>query len=234
MDEHVGAVEDRFHALGIGHEIRRQVTLVELHALDHVERGFDGLGLFDRDGAVLADLVHRVGDDLADVGVPVGRDGGNLRDFRAVADLLGNAGEFFDQDHDGLVDAALESRWVRTRRHVAETFLVDGLGEHGRGGGAVAGDVAGLAGDLTHELRAHVLVGVFQFDLLGDGHAVLGDRRRAEFLVEDDVAARGSKRRLDRTREFLDAAQEGLAGVFVKLELFCCHNRLGYVLGECV
>jgi hypothetical protein len=28
--------------------------------------GFDRLGFFDRDGAVLADLVHRVGDDLAD------------------------------------------------------------------------------------------------------------------------------------------------------------------------
>ena len=192
------------------------------------------LGFLNGDGAVLADLVHRVGDDLADVFVPVGRDGGDLRDFRAVADLLGNAAEFRHEGFDGLVDAALQRGRVRTRRHVAETFFIDGLGEHGRGRGAVTGDVAGLAGDLTHELRAHVLVGVFQFDLLGHGHAVLGDRGRAEFLVEDDVAARGPKRRLDRTREFLNAAQEGLPGVFVKLQLFCCHNVLGCVLGECL
>jgi hypothetical protein len=38
-------------------------------------------------------------------------------------------------------------RWsdrVGAGGHVAETFAVDGLGEHGGGGGAVAGDVGGL------------------------------------------------------------------------------------------
>ena len=38
-------------------------------------------------------------------------------------------------------------------------------------------------------LRAHVLELVGELDLLGDGDAVLGDARRAERLVEDDVAA---------------------------------------------
>jgi len=63
----------------------------------------------------------------------------------------------------------------------AVTFLrpsrVDGLGEDGGGGGAVAGDVAGLGGDLTDHLGAHVLEGVLELDLLGDADAVLGDRR---------------------------------------------------------
>ena len=67
--------------------------------------------------------------------------------------------------------------------------LVDRLGQDGRGGGAVAGDVAGLLGDGVDELGAHVLERVGQLDLLGDGDAVLGDGRAAERLVEDDVAA---------------------------------------------
>jgi len=50
-------------------EVRGEVALVELHAFDHVERRLDGLGFFDGDDAFLADLVHRVGDDVADVGV---------------------------------------------------------------------------------------------------------------------------------------------------------------------
>ena len=81
---------------GVGHEVGREVALVELHAFDDVEGGFDALGFFDRDGAVLADLVHRVGDDLADGGVPVGGDGGDLRDLLAVLHLLGDAGELGD------------------------------------------------------------------------------------------------------------------------------------------
>jgi hypothetical protein len=45
------------------------------------------------------------------------------------------------------------------------------------GGGAVARDVGGLGGDLLDHLGAHVLVGVVELDLLGDGDAVLGDGR---------------------------------------------------------
>ena len=37
------------HALGVGHEVGREVAAVELHALDHVERGLHALGLFDGD-----------------------------------------------------------------------------------------------------------------------------------------------------------------------------------------
>ena len=36
-------------------------------------------------------------------------------------------------------------------------------------------------------------IDVFQFDFLGDGHAVLGDGRRAEALLQNDVAARGAQ-----------------------------------------
>ena len=54
-----------------------------------------------------------------------------------------------------------------------------------------------LGGDFLHQLRAHVLKGVFQLDLLGDGHAVVGDQRSAELLVENDVAALGAEGDLD-------------------------------------
>ena len=103
--------------------------------------------------------------------------------------------------------------------------LVDGFGEHGGGGGAVAGDVAGLAGDFADQLGAHVFIGALEFDLLGDGDAVLGDGRGAELLVEDDVAAGRSEGGLDGAGEFLDAAQQGLAGGFIELQLFS-HDSL--------
>src|SRR5579863_6198483 len=36
----------RFHRLGVGDEVGGEITLVELHAFDDVEGGFDGLGFF--------------------------------------------------------------------------------------------------------------------------------------------------------------------------------------------
>ena len=96
--------------------------------------------------------------------------------------------------------------------------LDERLGQHGGGGGAVTGDVVGLGGDLLHELGAHVLEGVLELDLTGDGHTVVGDGGGAELLVEDDVAALRAERDLDGVGELVDAGLEGAAGVLVELQ----------------
>ena len=52
------------HAIHFGRpvdEVGREVALVELHALDHFVGRFGGLAFFDGDDAVLAHLVHRLG-----------------------------------------------------------------------------------------------------------------------------------------------------------------------------
>ena len=92
--------------------------------------------------------------------------------------------------------------------------------QDGGGGGAVAGDVGGLGGDFLHHLGAHVLVGVFELDFLGDGDAVLGDGGRAELLVEDDVAALGAEGDLDGVGELVHALEQGLAGIISDKNLF--------------
>ncbi len=81
VDEDVAVLEDRFHLLRIRDEVGREIAAVELHALDRLERRLEATGLFDRDDAVLADLLHRLGDQIADLGVVVGRDRADLRDF---------------------------------------------------------------------------------------------------------------------------------------------------------
>src|SRR5439155_18150965 len=83
VDEDVGVLERGFHALGIGDEVRRQVAAVELHALDDFELGLERLGLFHGDDAIFADLLHGLGDDLADGLVIVGGDGADLGDHVA-------------------------------------------------------------------------------------------------------------------------------------------------------
>ena len=99
-----GVVEHRFLALGVGDEVRRQVALVELHALGELELGAERVRLLDRDHAVLADLVDRVGDDLADRRVG-GRDGGDVGDVALVVDVLGLRLDRLDGGGDGLLDA---------------------------------------------------------------------------------------------------------------------------------
>src|SRR2546429_9891979 len=74
-------------------------------------------------------------------------------------------------------------------------------------------------------LGAHVLNRVFQLDLLRDRHAVLGDRRIPELLVDDDIPTLGAERHLDRLGQLVHAALQPRAGLSVEFQLLCRHVR---------
>jgi hypothetical protein len=125
-------------------------------------------------------------------------------------------------DH-GLVDAALQVHRVHAGGNELHAFVDDRLGQHGGGGGAVAGDIGGLGSDFLDHLRAHVLELVLQFDFLGHGNAVLGDRRGAERAVQNHIAALGAQGDLDRIGQDVDAGHHAVTGGIAEAYVFSCH-----------
>ena len=91
MNEEVRILQFDDHLFGVGDEIRRQVAAIELHPFDDVEFGFGGLGFLDGDDAFVADLLHRLGDHVADRLVAVGGDRADLGDLFRGLHLLGAA-----------------------------------------------------------------------------------------------------------------------------------------------
>ena len=156
-DQDVRVLEHRLHALGVGDHVRRQVALVELHALGELELEAERLALLDVHDAVLADLLDRVRDHVADLALARrdGRDPGDVLPARDGLRLLGF--RFGDRRLDRLLDPALEADRVRARGDVLHALADDRLGEHRRGRRAVAGDVVRRRRDLLDELRALVL-----------------------------------------------------------------------------
>ena len=217
-DQDDRVLEDGLHPVGVGHEVRRDVAPVELHALGVFLLEAERLALLDGDDAVLADLVHHLGDDLADLGIRRGdrRDG---RDLLAGLDGAGGLLDVGDDGVDGLLDAALDDHRVGAGGDDPQALGDHRLAQDHRGGGAVAGDVVGLGRDLLEELRAHVLERVLELDVASDGDAVVGDRRGAELLVEDDVAALGADRHPDCVGEAIDAPLERATSGLVEDEL---------------
>ena len=102
-----------------------------------------------------------------------------------------------------------------------DAFAIDSLSENGGGGGTVAGDVGRLAGNFAHHLRAHVLEWILEVDLLRDGHAVLGDGRRTEFLFNHNIAALRAQCHLHSISQKVDAAENRLSRLFAVNNLFC-------------
>ena len=96
-DQDVGILDLGLHAVGVGDEVGGDVAAVELHAFDVLDlERLEALGLFDGDDAVLADFVHDVGDQVADLGVG-GGDGGDVGDVVLVDDQLGIGLDGVDQ-----------------------------------------------------------------------------------------------------------------------------------------
>ena len=93
MDQDVSILEDRFHPLGVGDEVRRQIAAVKLHAFDHFQLRLQRLRLFNGDDAVLADLLHRLSNDLSDRRIIVRADCPNLANHLA-GDGLGEPVQF--------------------------------------------------------------------------------------------------------------------------------------------
>ena len=218
-----GSSKHGLHALWVGDHVRRQIALVELHALGELELEAEGLALLDVHDAVLADLLDRIGDDVADLAL-TRRDRGDTGDVLLARDLLGLRLEIVDHPADGLLDAALERHRVRAGSHVLETFPGDGLREHGRRRRTVTGDVVRRGRDLADELCALVLEDVLELDLTSDRDAVVCDRGCAELLVEDDVATLRAERHLDCVGEDVHATLERAAGILIELELLVCHS----------
>jgi len=224
MDQDVSVLEDNFHVLRVGHEIRRQVAFIELHTLYYFECGFDPFCLFHRDGAVLPNLVHRVGDDFSDRSIPVGGNGRDLSNLLSIRNIFRDLLEILNDHINRLHYTALKRSRIRTGGHILETFAEDCLGQDRRGRRAIAGDIRRLGSDLPNQLRSHVFIRVLQFDFLRHGNAVFGNGRATVFLVQDDVTSGGSERDFHCFRELFHTTEQSVTGCFIKLQLFCCHK----------
>ena len=156
--------------------------------------------------------------------VVAGGDGGHAGDLVLARDLFGLLlAKVLDDSVDGLLDAAAQGQRVGAGGHVLQPLANDDLGQQGRGGGAVTGDVVGRRGDLADELGALVLEDVLDLDLAGDGDSVIGDRRRAELFVEHDVTAFGAEGDLDGIGDGVDAGLQCPSGLLCVLQLLMSH-----------
>ncbi len=218
VDQNAAVFHDAFLVIFVGDEVRRQVAAVELHAFDQLDLRGDGPSLFDGDHAVLADLHQGVSQNLPDLRIVVAGDGGDGLDGLLVLgfDRLGEFFQVFDDAVDRLLHAAAQRHRVGAGGNEAETFAIHGFGEHGGGRRAVTGNVAGLRSGFFDELHAHVLERVFELDVFGDGHAVLGHLRGAPTFIEDGVASARPQGAADGFRQLGDPLQQALAGLFVK------------------
>ncbi len=224
MNEDVGILEDTGHLFGIGHEVRREIPLVDLHPFDPVHCGIESLALFHGDDPILADLLHRIGDDGANRRIIIGSDGSDLSDLFLVFHLGGHIAQFLGDFINSLLDSTLQTHRIRTCCDIAQTFIEDRTGEDSSRGGAVSGVVGSSQRNFLHHLSSHVFERILEFNFTRHGNTILGDSGCAKRLLENNVTASGAERDHDSSCEFLYATAYSVAGFVVKRDALCAHR----------
>ena len=122
-------------------------------------------------------------------------------------------------------DSAVELSRIRAGSSVPQAFEGLRLGQQRRGGGTVTGDIVGFHRNGFHQLRTKVFERFRQVDVTRDGHAVVGDQRAAECLVQHHVATTWAEGDLDGIGERVDAGLQVLTRLLIKSNEFC-HSGL--------
>lgn len=231
-------------ALGVGDEVGGDVATVELHALGDLELVLDGLALLDCDDTLLADLLHGVGEELANVCVAVGRDSGDLGDLLAGGDLLLVCAEVLNDGLNSGLGTAPQVHGVASGGNVLNGLREDGTSEDGGGCGTVTSDLVGLGGNVLEETSTEVLELVLKSDSLGNGDTIcclsvhvlqhlhkskhtLGDLGRAVAGLDQDVATLGAEGCRDSASDCVDTLEQGSTALNAKLELLSSLSAAG-------
>ncbi len=219
------------HLVGVGDEVRGQVTAVELHAFNNIGLCFQTFVLFDGDHTFVADFLHRVRDLTADFFLAVCRDGADLGNFVAVVDRARCCFDRFDDSGGRHVDAALQVHRVHASGNRFHAFFNDGLGQNGCGCCTVTRFVVGPGSNFLDHLCAHVFELVFQFDFFRYGYTVFGDARRAKGFVQHNVTAFGAQCDFDGIGKDVHTLKHLVTGVGPEFYVLSRHSVSPKILG---
>ncbi len=190
VDKNLRIFEFHLHAFGIGHEIRRDISAIELHPFYDIYIRIGTFGFFDGNHAFFADFLHGFGNEFTDGFIAIRRDLGHIFDFlQIVADFYSLASEVFHHFGHGDVYSALQIHRISAGGYVLQSYPDDGLSQQGSGGCSVARIVIGFGSHFLYQLGAHVLEGILQFYFFCHGHPVFRNLGSAVFFVDDHIAA---------------------------------------------
>lgn len=147
QQQHVAVVVFDALLFLVRYEVWGDVAAVERHTVHVLDFVVQGLALLAGDGTVHSHFLVEVADHVTDAPIPVGWDGGHVRDGLLSLDLSRAGFKIGDDVFDCQVDALLQLGGGEASLHFLEALLVDGAGQDGSRGSTVSSFVVGLAGD---------------------------------------------------------------------------------------
>ena len=177
------------HFIGIGDEIRGQITTVKLHAFHNVQIAIQAFGFFNRDNAFIADLIHRFGNHRANFSFAIGRNRADLRNLFIGFHFFRPLFNICQSRCRRLFDTSFQIHRVHAGGNRFMAFSDNRLRQNRGGCGAVTGDIIGARSHFANHLSAHIFKLIFKLDFFGNRYTIFGGARRAKRFIEHNIAA---------------------------------------------
>ena len=203
-DQDVGILSGGFHLLRVGHEVGRNVPLVDLHTFDVLGLEVDTPGRFNGDYTLFTDAIHHVCYQVTDLIVGCG-DRGDLCDLFFIFNGDCYGADILDNSLGTFVNTMLELHRIGTGCQVFQSFMDNCLGQHSSRGGSITSNIVRPRGGLFEQLSAHVLKRVLKLNFFRYRHTIMGHAGSTELLVKRHVATLRTQRRLHSASHNINA-----------------------------
>ena len=213
------------HLLPIGYHIWRQIATVKLHTFYHFAVGLCGLAFFNRDDTICCHLFHCLCNQLADIFIRR-RNGCNSCNILRTVDFLGI---FLNAVHCGidcLCNPLAKYHRVCTCCNVLQSFVNDCLCQNGCSCRTVTSCIIGLGCHFSYQLCTHILKGIFQFDILCNGHTVIRYQRCTKFLIQYHISALRTEGNLYGVCQLINTSHNCISCICIVFNFFCHDSAL--------
>ncbi|EEQ36496.1 heat shock protein 60, mitochondrial precursor [Clavispora lusitaniae ATCC 42720] len=205
--------------LGVGDEVRRDVTTVKLHTFGDFQLVFQSLSFLNGDDTFLSDLLHGGGQQLTNVSITVGGNGGHSGDFLGSGDFLLVLLQKVNHSLDGSSGSSSQVHRVAAGSDVLHRLGEDGTAQNSGRGSTVTCRLVGLGSNFSQQLGTHVFELVLQSNGFGNSHTVLGDLGRAKQSLNENITAFWSQSDGNGVSQGVDTFQKGGSTFNTELEL---------------
>jgi len=156
-NENDGILKLDFLGLGVGDEVRGDVSSVESHTLDELDFVVECLAICNCDSSVFASLFHQLCNKITDFSVSIGGNSGNIGNELGSVHWSGASLELLYNMLNSQIDTSTEIHRVHASSDRLASFLEDSSCQDSCGSCTITCLIVGLRSNLFHQRSTNVL-----------------------------------------------------------------------------
>ena len=202
----------------IGDEMRRQISSLKLHPLHQLNLSGNLTTFLNGNHPILTNLQQGVSKYFSNFLIIITSNRGHsLNSFAIVSpDRLCQLLQFSDHGINRFLHTTTESHRITAAGDITQTVTKNRLCQNRSGRRPVTGNVTRLRSCFLNKLHTHILIFIFEINILRNSHPILRDFGRPPTLIEDGIPTTRTERAFHSPRQLGHTFKQTLPSLIIK------------------